>query len=795
MITPQDRLLQSREGSKTKRVFWFGAHKVLKPTELRNLRELGFEVFNPPYITPIYDQSQDLRVDWDQPTTLPPEVFRELMANDFFYTELSPQIGELLNEYFDVAIVTINPEWLRSFLRTFKGALIYRLYGQHFRLSDELIARGIWELIVNRDDVWIVPFARESVEREHAWFLDRCVAFVPYQIPDDVFELSGTWSGDSSSPEIATNIPNIQNPYYAAAYSDFAARFRQPVFRIYGPQRAHPPDPRIVGSLDRPEFLARLAGSSGYLYDYTDDVCYLPPIEMMEIGGPVIYREGSLLSRFYGERTPGLMRDNLDAEAKIRLLAAGDRGFVSEVLSAQEIVRRRYDRAVVRPLFDTAFSALLHPGPPRRPVMRYADRVLSVTSLGEEAESDLPTVAVLLHIERWFEHGPTGRVQPRSGLAELMGRVVETMVRRRGEKVLVTCSADEVAVFQDLFLEDIRSGRIHLRAVPIGIEADEPFERLLAIEAINGSRRIGHVLVPSPTDLPEALLLTGRVTLLLSDEAIPHGWPSGNSASPPGRDINDELAAALIGKADRVIATSKFAAEYVVARTGDARGCHAGPPIVRTLSDCRIPFDRLRAQDGRIAAPLAGRRFVVFEAQGCSDDQLDFAVRVFALARLADPDLHLVCLRGPGQAGLIREVAEGHRVPLRLVSIYVADFQLRGWLIETAAAVWVGLARDERSGARVVDAVWARAPVVAVRGKEIEREFGASAQDLALCAPFDLEGAAMLLGAALADPAGFRERQRAARDMLAPDASPDRLLSAVSESLAPCSYRAEGQPL
>lgn len=106
-----------------KRLFWLGMHKILKPTELRRLRELGYEVFNPPYISPIYDQSADRSVDSNQPTTLPKEVFDELIAYDFFYKKISTRISELLNEYFDAAVVTINPDWLIAFAEDRKSVV------------------------------------------------------------------------------------------------------------------------------------------------------------------------------------------------------------------------------------------------------------------------------------------------------------------------------------------------------------------------------------------------------------------------------------------------------------------------------------------------------------------------------------------------------------------------------------------------------------------------------------------------------------------------------------------------
>lgn len=37
-----------------KRIFWLGMHKVLSQTELPHLRALGYEVFNPPYLSSVY---------------------------------------------------------------------------------------------------------------------------------------------------------------------------------------------------------------------------------------------------------------------------------------------------------------------------------------------------------------------------------------------------------------------------------------------------------------------------------------------------------------------------------------------------------------------------------------------------------------------------------------------------------------------------------------------------------------------------------------------------------------------
>ncbi len=267
------------------RIFWLGAHKVLKKTELVQLRSMGYEVFNPAYISPVYDQSMDRTVDFDQPTSLPPEVFAELIAHDFFYTQVPEKISELLNAYFDVAIVTIKPDWLIALLRGFAGRVIWRVYGQPYLLSEHFVANDYWKDIMNRDNLAIVPFCAESIEPEHRWLVDLCKEIVPYQIPDDVFEFSRTWGSRPMRKEIAVSIPNIENPYYSAMYHNFTAQYPHRVFKIYGPQRSVPADSRIVGGLERADFLWRFAETAGYYYIYTDSVCYLPPIEMMEVGG------------------------------------------------------------------------------------------------------------------------------------------------------------------------------------------------------------------------------------------------------------------------------------------------------------------------------------------------------------------------------------------------------------------------------------------------------------------------------------------------------------------------------
>src|ERR1700761_4686591 len=126
------------ERVKSPRIFWLGMHVVLTRTELPRLRSLGFEVFNPPYNSPVYDQSANLDWDRNQYTTLPSQIFEALCQFNFFYADIPPYIAQILNDYFDVIVVTINPDWLSSIMKVYKGKIIYRTYGQPYALAPEL---------------------------------------------------------------------------------------------------------------------------------------------------------------------------------------------------------------------------------------------------------------------------------------------------------------------------------------------------------------------------------------------------------------------------------------------------------------------------------------------------------------------------------------------------------------------------------------------------------------------------------------------------------------------------------
>lgn len=343
------------------RIFWFGMHELLTRTELPRLRQLGYEVFNPPYLSEIVDQSAQSNWESNFHTTLPDDVFAKLANTNFYYSEIDEEIAELLNEYFDVGIVTITPHWLAPFARAFRGRIIYRTYGQHGVLSEEILNLIDLDTLLDRESFIFSPHTASSLTNEARWLADSAVP-IPYCISEDIPPLADTWNFKKSNNTIAVHCPRIDNAFFAQQYEVINRDFVGPEYRLFGKQMVETNDTRLIGTLERDDFLKQLSASRLFLNHYEHgSVCYLPPIEASIIGMPVLCRAGSLFAKMQGvEDAPNVCSSNekLDALAK-KLVADPDKGLIKEMVEAQKTIKQLYLPDSVWPVFDQTMSDLL----------------------------------------------------------------------------------------------------------------------------------------------------------------------------------------------------------------------------------------------------------------------------------------------------------------------------------------------------------------------------------------------------------------------------------------------------
>ena len=710
------------------RVFWLGMHKVLKPTELKRLRALGLEVFNPAYISPIYDQSADLRIDFDQETTLPNDVFAKLISYDFFYRPIASEIAEILNSYFDVVIVTINGDWLREVLKVFTGRVIYRVFGQHFLLSDHLLGNGSWDLMNQRDNVSIIPFARESIADEHRWFQERVAAVVPYQIPDDVFSYPGRW-GEATREEIATSFPNVENPYYAAAYRAFNNVFPESYFRIYGPQRSHPADRRIVNTLPREALFDGLRHSAGYYYDYKDSVCYLPPIESMQLGVPVVCARGSLLADFLGLDSPNVAHDTEHVRKLLRMLLRRDRVLADELLAAQESTRRRYDREVVGPEFDLAFKSLL-----------LSEETIALPKTVAVRSRWSQRIAIPLHIDGLFRH-LKGNVYAFEGIPRVIDTVVRNITANSDIGCVISCTRASRAIMQDLFSSQIAEGSVALNIMEMGhTAADDMRARLKLVEAWQQDQSISTILIPHYYLFPEFMLAKKRLAMYLPDY-FPHLQPGVIFDQSLEKDQQNKAVGVHIAKhASAILTNSGFTRRYLpdAGFVGEAEMDKIIVAPLPFLGEGRA-LDPSREEVAMVLDHVGQRPFLFYPTANRPNKRLDFLLDLYAELLLEDPTLGLVLTCSIDSHRPVAEKAIALGLNERITYIHHASEGMLRWLYRNARLLCLTSVVEGNFPPQVLEALNYGTPVVSTRLPTVVEILGDNADELLLCRPLDRE--------------------------------------------------------
>jgi len=596
-------------------------HKILVQTELPRLRSLGYEVYNPPYLSSIEDQSACLTWDENQPTTLPQDVFKKLSQYNFFYNAISHEIAQLLNTYFDAIIVTISPLWLKEILSCYRGKVIYRTYGQHYLVSQELEAYQLVSHIVSRDNFWFVPHSRETAEDEASWLREREV-IIPYCLTDDIFLYENQWkeNGDKKK-EIALTCPNIKNKYFLKHYRFLKENFNASYYKYYGVQLSNIKDNQVVGTLSRKEFISRFLMSAGYLYTYSDRrVCYLPPIEMMILGGPVLYLKGSLLDRYCTEEKPGCCFSIKEAWLKSERLLKGDKTFINDIILSQEKVKKYYSPTQVWPVFDREFRVML-------------DQNNSASSWLTFGRNSSYKQRKRIYI---FHHFPAnliifneGEYTACDGIPRVVRQIVRILSSLPDVEVIVTAYADQVANIEGYFRntpdkERVKVLCINPEAFPEVYAANEAGENIKSkrsilkyklnygwghikpkiksflkritspsmrifirrnydkaisqlakiknyqhvtnnipnyIKLINEDSSCLSVFVPHYYWFPDALGLTQRVVLYLPDY-MPHFFhATGEFAADEGEHTS--VGCALAEKADAIFCNSNFTKSYL----------------------------------------------------------------------------------------------------------------------------------------------------------------------------------------------------------------------------------------
>ena len=315
------------------RALWMVNHQTLVRSEVPILRELGYEVFTPKVIPDdVRERSGSVTRDYDASLTIMARDLERLNAHDFYREPWDPELTEIINRDFEVAIVLScgHTTPLHEFLNKYRGPIIVRAFGrEHPATYTVFFDEGdppLREVASALGERFVFGQVAEPLCEIEAPELARRARTLSLSLPPDTWDRAGQWTGGGDRALFVC--PAIlENGYYRGIYEHIKAQFGQLPHVIFGRQTGEIDDPAVLGYVSDEELADLFRRSPVFVYPSEEPRhLHYAPVEAMIAGMPVIYRAGTLLDRFTGcAGLPGVCTSSDEMRVKARALLDGDR--------------------------------------------------------------------------------------------------------------------------------------------------------------------------------------------------------------------------------------------------------------------------------------------------------------------------------------------------------------------------------------------------------------------------------------------------------------------------------------
>ena len=338
----------------TKRVLWMMNHKTLLESEALLISNLGFEIFIPKVIPDSSRfRSGGFTFEFDHTLSLPDSVIQKLNKVDFFESKLSPKIVRLINRYFDAVFVLPYGTSFREIIRKFEGEIFLRTYGMESSKRYENVLIDLYgatimrEVMSKKEKIWFAQAYAEVAENEPPVLAERALT-LPLGMPNRYWDLQRTHRGTSKKvmfvcPQIATN------PFYKILYEEFKSFIGDIPHVILGVQNVEVDDPNVMGYVTDSELVLTYQNSAVLYYPSRNPRhVHYTPIEASVIGLPIVFYEGSLLSRIAPEVESGKCRSDMEARELLSEILANDVSFGAAISIKQQPIGDRFSEEYCR---------------------------------------------------------------------------------------------------------------------------------------------------------------------------------------------------------------------------------------------------------------------------------------------------------------------------------------------------------------------------------------------------------------------------------------------------------------
>ncbi len=323
-----------------KRILWLYNHNTLMKSEVKLLRELGYEVYSPKL--PPFDVS--IAVDWeaDKKLTIPQEAIDTLNQVDFYTEKIPEEAMRVMNEYFQMAIMGVFIEPLKSIVLNYKGTVIFHPFGLEDGVSYTGIIKqqaGRWllnEIEKLGTRFWFGQGYDNLADIECTFFKERAI-FLPISLLNT--DIHDTWTGEKK--KLLFICPRIKTvSYYENIYKEFKKNMGDIPHSIGGAQQLPvTEDSSVLGYLPQEEYDKLYPSHSVMFYDSQNKRhIHYHPFEAVRCGLPLVYMAGGLLDRLGGSDLPGRCKTIREARKKCKRILSGDRHLADQIRESQKVL-------------------------------------------------------------------------------------------------------------------------------------------------------------------------------------------------------------------------------------------------------------------------------------------------------------------------------------------------------------------------------------------------------------------------------------------------------------------------
>lgn len=323
-----------------KRILWLYNHNTLMKSEVKLLLELGYEVYAPKI--PPFDVS--IAVDWelDKNLSVPQNEIDVLNQVDFYTEKIPMDAMRVMNEYFDMVIMGVFIEPLKSIILNYKGIIIFHPFGLENGMSYTGIIEsqaGRWllrEIEKLGTRFWFGQSYDNLSDIECTFFKERAV-FLPIGLLDS--NITDEWTGERK--KMLFICPRIRtNPYYKNIYDEFKKNMGDIPHSIGGAQQLKvEDDDTVLGYLPQDEYEKLYPSHSVMFYHSREERhVHYHPFEAIKCGLPLVYMSGGLLDHLGGKNLPGRCETIKEARRKCKRIIAGDEKLANKIRKSQEVL-------------------------------------------------------------------------------------------------------------------------------------------------------------------------------------------------------------------------------------------------------------------------------------------------------------------------------------------------------------------------------------------------------------------------------------------------------------------------